>query len=92
MKAQKSAPHRNALNANALALLSSWYEKTSRPLAWRKKNPDPYEVWISEVMSQQSTMATVVPYWTKWMKLFPTRKALALSGVEEVQAAWAFLV
>lgn len=71
--------------------LKSWYARTARPLPWRKAKPDPYEVWISEVMSQQSTMASVQPYFARWMAKFPTVDDLARAHEEEVLAAWAGL-
>ncbi|KEG13071.1 A/G-specific adenine glycosylase [Trypanosoma grayi] len=51
--------------------------------------PDPYYVWVSEVMSQQTQMDTVIPYFKKWVHLFPTVAALAEASEESVKAAWA---
>lgn len=50
---------------------------------------NPYEVWVSEVMSQQTRMETVIPYFKRWMGKFPTLEALAASTEEEVKSVWA---
>lgn len=55
------------------------------------KSPDAYPVWISEVMSQQSTLATVLPYFRNWMQKFPTLEALAAAPEDEVVRMWAGL-
>eukprot|EP00796_Vickermania_ingenoplastis_P004703 gene4703-3396_t len=51
--------------------------------------PNPYEIWVSEVMSQQTQMGTVIEYFDKWMAKFPTVEALAGASEEEVRAVWA---
>lgn len=71
--------------------LSEWYASVRRPLPWRSSRPDPYRVWISEIMSQQSTMATVIPYFERWMKSFPDLETLASAPEPSVLAAWAGL-
>ena len=47
-----------------------------------------YQTWVSEIMLQQTRVETVVDYYTKWMRLFPTATALAAASPEEVNAAW----
>lgn len=74
-----------------LPSLWAWYQECSRALPWRQGCPDPYRVWISEVMSQQSTMATVVPYFQKWMQRFSSLEELASADEAEVLQAWAGL-
>jgi A/G-specific adenine glycosylase len=74
-----------------LAQLRLWYREQARPLPWRQASPDPYAVWISEVMSQQSTMATVLPYFERWMKKFPSVQVLAAASEDEVVSSWAGL-
>lgn len=71
--------------------LRTWYRKGARDLPWRRDPVDPYKVWISEMMSQQSTMATVVPYFHKWMKRFPNIEDLAKASEAEVLELWAGL-
>ncbi len=67
--------------------LLAWFEKNKRPLPWRKRYR-PYEVWISEIMLQQTQMETVLPYYERWMKAFPTLEALADAPEEKVLKAW----
>lgn len=56
-------------------------------MPWRD-HPDPYAVWVSEVMLQQTRVETVIPYFEKWMKLFPDVKALAKASEQDVLNAW----
>ena len=67
--------------------LLNWFHRNARPLPWRKRYP-PYEVWVSEIMLQQTQMETVLPYFGRWMKKFPTIRALAKSGEKKVLKAW----
>ncbi len=68
-------------------LLLNWYKKHGRILPWRD-HPDPYAVWVSEIMLQQTRVETVIPYFEKWMKRFPTIAALADASEQEVLNAW----
>lgn len=70
----------------ALSLLN-WYEQNARELPWRG-HPDPYAVWVSEIMLQQTRVETVLPYYERWMSQFPTITALAKAPQQEVLAAW----
>lgn len=67
--------------------LLAWYRKNKRTLPWRG-HPDPYAVWVSEIMLQQTRVETVVPYFERWMRLFPTVQALANASEQEVLHAW----
>lgn len=67
--------------------LLEWYSCHARPLPWRE-NPTPYMVWISEVMAQQTQVNTVIPYFERWMKRFPTIEDLAQASLQEVLVAW----
>lgn len=74
--------------------LLRWYDKYRRRLPWRAEpgHPiDPYRVWLSEVMLQQTTVATVVSYYTDFLRRWPTVDALAKAPREDVLAAWAGL-
>lgn len=71
--------------------LIEWYRATHRKLPWRRAQPDPYEVYISEVMSQQSTMPTVLRYFARWMEKFPNFQSFSNATQEEVIALWAGL-
>jgi A/G-specific adenine glycosylase len=70
--------------------LVDWYAAAQRDLPWRKTR-DPYAIWVSEIMLQQTRVATVIPYWTRWMERFPTVRALAAAPLDDVLAAWAGL-
>ena len=67
--------------------LRSWYRQVSRPLPWRQSH-DPYRVWISEIMLQQTTVAAVVPYFHRFLERFPTVDALAAAEEGEVLKLW----
>jgi len=69
------------------AALHQWFKETSRPFPWRE-NTTPYRVWISEVMLQQTRASVVIPYFERWMQLFPDLHGLASASLEEVIKAW----
>ena len=68
--------------------LLNWYRDNKRTLPWRVPNPDPYAVWVSEIMLQQTRVETVIPYFEKWLGLFPTVRALANASEHAVLNAW----
>ena len=67
--------------------LLAWYAQHARVLPWRG-DTNPYAVWVSEVMLQQTRVETVVPYYERWMKRFPDLAALARASQQEVLSAW----
>ena len=67
--------------------LKNWFIDEKRDLPWRN-NPSPYQVWISEVMLQQTQVSVVIPYFERWMQHFPTIHHLAIASVEEVIKIW----
>ena len=67
--------------------LLSWYRKNRRDLPWRRTT-DPYAILVSEIMLQQTQVATVVPYYDKWLRRFPTVAALATASEDDVLHAW----
>jgi A/G-specific adenine glycosylase len=71
-------------------LLLAWFREHGRDLPWRRTR-DPYAIWVSEVMLQQTRVHTVIPYWERWMERFPTVAALAAAPLDDVLAAWAGL-
>lgn len=76
------------LNAAAIAdAVLAWYAENARALPWRA-NPDPYRVWVSEIMLQQTRMETVLPYYQRWMEEFPSLKDLAQADLQEVLRLW----
>ncbi len=79
--------------AQLLAPLAPWFEEGRRDLPWRARDldrphPDPYAVLVSELMLQQTQVATVIPYFRRWMERFPTAGDLARAPEEEVHKAW----
>jgi A/G-specific adenine glycosylase len=70
--------------------LSFWFEKNARDLPWRR-SPDPYRVWLSEVMLQQTRVATVIPYFERFLQEFPEITDLARAPEEQVFRLWAGL-
>lgn len=70
--------------------LVHWYKQAHRDLPWRKTT-DPYSIWISEIMLQQTTSKAVIPFYQKFLKKFPTLKALSQSSLEDVYSLWAGL-
>lgn len=70
--------------------LLEWYAHNKRDLPWRL-NRDPYRIWISETMLQQTTTTAVIPYFERFVERFPTLEALATSPVEHVLEAWSGL-
>lgn len=71
-------------------LLKKWYLENHRPLPWRADR-DPYKIWISEVMLQQTTVTAVVPFYERFLKRFPNIKILAEAQQEEVLKYWSGL-
>jgi A/G-specific adenine glycosylase len=70
--------------------VAAHYGRVKRDLPWRRTR-DPYAIWVSEIMLQQTRVATVIPYWERWMTKFPTVRALADAPLDDVLAAWAGL-
>jgi A/G-specific adenine glycosylase len=67
--------------------LSRWYARHARDLPWRQTR-DPYRVWISEIMLQQTTVAAVVPYYDRFLAKFPTVERLAAAAEQDVLKLW----
>ena len=79
--------------------LLAWYDRHRRILPWRLdiwrarkgETPDPYRVWLSEIMLQQTTVKTVAPYYAKFLARWPTVGALSQASLDDVLRAWAGL-
>ena len=69
------------------ARLLDWYAAEARRLPWRGAS-DPYAVWVSEIMLQQTRVETVIPYFEAWMRRFPGVRDLAAASEQEVLSAW----
>lgn len=72
------------------AALLAWFAESRRDLPWRRSR-DPYRIWISEVMLQQTRVAAVIPYYQRFLERFPTLQALAAAPEEEVLRMWSGL-
>jgi A/G-specific adenine glycosylase len=73
------------------ALLLAWYDRQRRDLPWRAPpgvRPDPYRVWLSEIMLQQTTVATVGPYFDRFVARWPDIRTLAAASLDEVLHLW----
>ncbi len=70
--------------------IEAWFARHQRPLPWRRRY-EPYQVWVSEIMLQQTQMDVVLPYFAKFMKRFPTLRALSKASEQDVMAAWSGL-
>src|SRR5438876_3916553 len=76
--------------AAARRAVATWFRAGHRDMPWRRTR-DPYAVWISEIMLQQTRVDTVTPYFTRWMDRFPTVRALADAPLDDVLAHWSGL-
>ena len=70
--------------------LLAWYDRSRRDLPWRRTR-SPYRIWLAEVMLQQTQVATVIPYYRRFLRRFPSLRALAAAPVDDVLAVWAGL-
>src|SRR5205823_5108194 len=91
----RRACHSEMVTANAAALLLEHYVDNFRRLPWRsppgEAPPEPYRVWLSEIMLQQTTVATVVPRFERFVARWPTIEALSAAGDEDILSEWAGL-
>lgn len=89
MKAIINEQSKKVLSEMATELVR-WYRATNRPLPWRQSR-DPYRIWISEVMLQQTTVQAVVPYYERFLNELPSLESLAEAKLEKVLELWAGL-
>ena len=90
----KGQLHLRLPGRETIAALLDWYDRERRDLPWRpagKRKPDPYRVWLSEIMLQQTTVKAVIPYYQRFLARWPTVEALAEAPLDDVLAAWAGL-
>ena len=93
MRRQDSAASKAAAPGGAAlaASLLDWYDRHRRRMPWRAlpgERADPYKVWLSEIMLQQTTVAAVGPYFARFLARFPTVGALAAAKLDEILALW----
>lgn len=89
----ESATHVNSLPLPLRAIrrrLLAWYREHRRDLPWRRSR-DPYQIWISEVMLQQTRVAAAIPYYERFLRRFPSVQHLAHAPEQDLLAAWAGL-
>ena len=69
--------------------LLRWYNLNTkkRNMPWRSTN-DPYKIWLSEIMLQQTQVKTVIPYYNKWIKKYPTLESVAKSNIDDLLKMW----
>src|SRR5664279_6252646 len=65
----------------------AWFAQNARPLPWRRTR-DPYAIWVSEIMLQQTQVKTVLPYWDRWMRALPNLAALAKAKPHTLHKLW----
>ena len=81
------------MNENAMTLsrlpppLLAWYRASARDLPWRRTR-DPYRIWVSEIMLQQTRVAAVLGYYARFLEAFPTAEALAAAPEERLMKLW----
>jgi A/G-specific adenine glycosylase len=77
----------NAKLKKLTGLLLDWFSQNARDLPWRRTR-DPYAIWVSEIMLQQTQVKTVIPYWERWMRELPTVQAAAKASPAKIHKLW----
>ncbi|MGA3163420.1 MAG: A/G-specific adenine glycosylase [Verrucomicrobiota bacterium] len=78
---------RNSQLTKLVPLLLNWFSENARDLPWRRTR-NPYAIWVSEIMLQQTQVKTVIPYWKRWMRELPTIKAVANASPDKIHKLW----
>jgi A/G-specific adenine glycosylase len=78
---------RNSKLKRLVPALLTWFSANARDLPWRR-TCDPYAIWVSEIMLQQTQVKTVIPYWNRWMRELPTIGAVAKARSEKIHKLW----
>jgi len=73
--------------ADLVASLLAWFARDARDLPWRRTR-NPYAIWVSEIMLQQTQVRTVIPYWERWMQALPTIAAAAAAPSDQIHKLW----
>jgi A/G-specific adenine glycosylase len=74
-------------NSKLVAALLDWFAANARDLPWRRTR-DPYAIWVSEIMLQQTQVKTVIPFWNRWLRELPTIEAAAQAPSEKIHKLW----
>src|SRR5215813_10274395 len=91
---RKPDPESNMPHGSMSGRLLAWYDEHRRDLPWRARpgeTADPYRVWLSEIMLQQTTVQAVASYYRKFLARWPDVRALAAAPLDDVLAVWAGL-
>lgn len=86
-KSKPPTPETPAQIESVVSGLLKWFAVAARDLPWRRTQ-NPYAIWVSEVMLQQTQVKTVIPYWERWMRALPTVQKLALADSQTVHKLW----
>ncbi|MCS5637962.1 MAG: A/G-specific adenine glycosylase, partial [Myxococcota bacterium] len=86
-KSRQETPIPRALLKRTRARLLAWYDANARDLPWRRTR-DPYSIWVSETMLQQTRVETVIPYYARFLERFPDVASLAEADLESVYELW----
>ncbi len=86
-RANSKLETRNSKPKQLVPLLLAWFAANARDLPWRRTR-DPYAIWVSEIMLQQTQVKTVIPYWERWLRELPTIQALAKAPSEKIHKLW----
>jgi A/G-specific adenine glycosylase len=76
-----------AATTRRVSALLRWFRRNARDLPWRRTS-DPYAIWVSEIMLQQTQVKTVIRYWERWMRALPTLESLARAKPERIHKLW----
>jgi A/G-specific adenine glycosylase len=81
---------RNPKLDRLVSLLLHWFSSNARDLPWRSRKArlDPYAIWVSEIMLQQTQVKTVIPYWERWLSELPTIKSVAIANQDKIHKLW----
>src|SRR5262245_131785 len=88
-KRVRSQKKKNSVNSAKILppLLLRWFSENARDLPWRRTR-DPYAIWVSEIMLQQTQVKTVLPYWQRWMRELPSIRAVSRATPEKIHKLW----
>jgi A/G-specific adenine glycosylase len=78
---------KNSTTQKLVSRLLDWFAANARDLPWRR-TPDPYAIWVSEIMLQQTQVKTVIPFWNRWLRELPTLEAAAKAPSAKIHKLW----
>ena len=87
MRVNSKPKIQNSKPAKLVPALLDWFAANARDLPWRRTR-EPYAIWVSEIMLQQTQVRTVIPYWQRWLRALPTIKAVANASPDKIHKLW----